>query len=184
MPSVNSTCSSDRSSSAVDFDSCNGIISGLDKYLLTESQVQTSQDVRIFYCTDGSTLNGPPFIKEGDEESVEFLGESGNAITDYPHHRFDCVKYPFSADPNVHCLNCFCVLCEEKASDCKEWDTHCSVSREEYRDMLRSRISTEKENIVDPPLVIAEVSNEKEMIMTEKKLLAMEKQVKRLEHEK
>jgi hypothetical protein len=58
-----------------------------------------------------------------DEDSVEFIAATGNSIEDYPHHRFLCIQYPFGTNPKVHCFNCFCVVCEERASDCKQGDT-------------------------------------------------------------
>jgi hypothetical protein len=79
-----------------------------------------------------------PSVNKGDEGSVEFVEESGNSMEVYPHHRFLCIKYTFGTGPNAHCLNCFCVVCEERASDCKDWNVHCRISKEEYKEMLHS----------------------------------------------
>eukprot|EP00590_Aulacoseira_subarctica_P007042 CAMPEP_0172424056 /NCGR_PEP_ID=MMETSP1064-20121228/20860_1 /TAXON_ID=202472 /ORGANISM="Aulacoseira subarctica , Strain CCAP 1002/5" /LENGTH=346 /DNA_ID=CAMNT_0013165795 /DNA_START=112 /DNA_END=1152 /DNA_ORIENTATION=+ len=75
-----------------------------------------------------------------DEASVEFLGESGNSLLDYPHHRFLCIEFPIGKDPDKHCCNCFCVLCDARAADgCTNWNVHCSTSKQDYEVLVRSR---------------------------------------------
>jgi len=127
--------------------------------------VQSSQNLDIYFCTDESALNVPSLVQEGDEKSVEFLEESGNSATDRIHHRFDCVKYRFRTNPKDHCSNCFCVVCEERASDCKEWDTHCSMSKEQYKQvmaLLRARTEEEEETDAGTATVAAIMIHEEE----------------------
>jgi hypothetical protein len=90
----------------------------------------------LFFSPEVTALEVATSVDEGDEGSVELLAESGNSIEVYPHHRFLCIKYPFSTDPKIHCVNCFCVVCEERASDCNNWNAHCSISKGEYEEML------------------------------------------------
>ena len=85
MSSNHSTCNSDNRSSADDFDSWTGNISAVGNYLLTESQVQSSQDVQIYFCTDESTTYAASLVKRGDDKHIEFAEESGNA--DVPDER-------------------------------------------------------------------------------------------------
>lgn len=49
-----------------------------------------------------------------------------------PHHRFDCSVHPFTssntknADNAKCCPNCFCLVCDEYAYKCKDWDSNIS----------------------------------------------------------
>jgi len=158
----------------------------LNNYLLTESQVQPSQDMRIYFLTDSpSAQNESALVEEGgDDESVEVLDETENdPLKVYAHPRFLCRNFDFKKDPYVNCSKCYCAVCDIPAFDCKEWDTHCSMSKEQY-----DKARTKEENAVDVPLVIAVVSDEKEMIeemqSTEKKLLEVEARARTLEMEK
>lgn len=108
----------------------------------------------LFFSPEVKACKVVPSVNEGDEGSVEFVTESGNSMEVYPHHMFLCIKYPFGTDPNAHCLNCFCVVCEERASDCKDWNAHFSISKEEYKEMLGSRTSAEKCTVVDQAVVV------------------------------
>ena len=58
------------------------------------------------------------------------LGFSPNV--DIPHHRFNCGVHPFTssntnnADNAKCCPKCFCLVCDEYAYKCKEWDSNTS----------------------------------------------------------
>ena len=158
MPSVYSISSGDLSSAVDGYENIHG-------FRLTESQVESSQNVQIYFSPDVKAPFFETVCSEGDEEeedSVEFLGESGNdPLEVYAHHRFLCKKSDFKKDPYLHCSNYFCVVCDERASDCKEWDAHCGTSNEEYKAILRLRTSKKETDAVGPPTVAAIVITRK-----------------------
>ena len=67
----------------------------------------------------------------GDEdEDVQFVGATGNnPLTDFPHAREHCRVHLFRVDPALHCINCFCFVCDNPVSDCKEWNDHCHATQ-------------------------------------------------------
>jgi hypothetical protein len=77
MPSVYSTSSDDLGATAGSYDNIND-------FLLTESQVQSSQDVRIYFSPE--ELKDPFFevigSKGDEEESIESLNEENSVVQD------------------------------------------------------------------------------------------------------
>ena len=54
------------------------------------------------------------------------IGRSGViALSDFPHARNNCAAYKWSEAPEKHCPQCFCYVCDEPASKCKQWAAHC-----------------------------------------------------------
>lgn len=60
-----------------------------------------------------------------DEDCI-IVGQKGvNVLSDFPHPREDCVVHPMSKNPEAHCTNCFCYVCDVNVKDCKDWKVHC-----------------------------------------------------------
>jgi len=108
---------------------------------MPESLVESSQDFRSHFILDEvvNEIVLPPIIVEADE-SVELLGESGNALVDFLHARPDCVTCSFKDDCRKHCLvhcpKCCCLLCQVLVPDCIDWSAHCiiTIHSEAYKD--------------------------------------------------
>ena len=86
----------------------------------------------------GSTLKPPeappkrrpaPAADEDEDEDVEVAGQRGSvALADFPHAREHCLNCPFAPGSEAqHCENCFCFVCDDAASRCSEWSTHCKA---------------------------------------------------------
>jgi hypothetical protein len=108
---------------------------------MPESLVQSSQDFHCHFILDEvvNEIALPPIIVEADE-SVELLGESGNALVDFLHARPDCVTYSFKDDCRKHCLvhcpKCCCLICQDVVPNCIDWSAHCitTIHSEAYKD--------------------------------------------------
>lgn len=49
-------------------------------------------------------------------------------LEDYPHFRFQCeVNKLSTANESLYCERCFCFVCDEPATRCQKWATHCSA---------------------------------------------------------
>ena len=66
------------------------------------------------------------------DDEVEITAAKGDdTLRNAPHSRFDCVVHPVDKDNmteatcKVHCPQCFCYVCDEPASKCKQWAAHC-----------------------------------------------------------
>ncbi|OEU07671.1 hypothetical protein FRACYDRAFT_250690 [Fragilariopsis cylindrus CCMP1102] len=71
---------------------------------------------------------------DDDCDDAVIIGSTGkNANSDYAHSRADCATNPFEKDPKMHCPNCYCYVCDDKASDCVKWDSHCQATRSESK---------------------------------------------------
>lgn len=82
----------------------------------SSSQTDGLSEVGIVPKT--SPVASLPTLRDDDEvasfEEVEFLGATGsNPLTDFPHAREHCLVHPFQTDPNRHCENCFCYVCDK-----------------------------------------------------------------------
>lgn len=140
MSSVYSTNGSDDDSFA-DYSNDNSISSPNPLLPLWESQVQSSQDIMDFFSPEVKAHQLVPSINGEDEGSVVFLGESGYSLVDYPHPRYLCGAHPFNVDPQAHCDNCFCALCDDRVAKCNNWVAHCKVTNKsmEYKVMHSAR---------------------------------------------
>ncbi|EKX31895.1 hypothetical protein GUITHDRAFT_82731, partial [Guillardia theta CCMP2712] len=70
--------------------------------------------------------------QEADEDDLVIVGSTGTFSSDLPHARAHCVNRPFRStkervgkeeggNNEMFCPNCFCYVCDVKASDCKGW---------------------------------------------------------------
>ncbi|RYH30913.1 PDZ domain-containing protein [archaeon] len=75
------------------------------------------------------------------DEDFEIVGGNMTAASEMPHQREACTKHPFrnymsantraSIPTSVNltfCLNCYCYVCEVKASECQDWPMHCNAT--------------------------------------------------------
>ncbi|KAG2497724.1 hypothetical protein HYH03_004460 [Edaphochlamys debaryana] len=66
---------------------------------------------------------------DDEDDDVIVTGAVGKVATrDFAHRRFECGARPFNAgraDPanGAHCPQCFCFVCDVKASECEWWGT-------------------------------------------------------------
>ncbi|KAJ1483774.1 hypothetical protein T484DRAFT_1799074, partial [Baffinella frigidus] len=74
----------------------------------------------------------------GENQDLIITSQSGSFSADLPHARAHCVTYPFMITKEragaaggqkneQFCNNCFCYVCDVKASECQGWLTvgHC-----------------------------------------------------------
>jgi len=129
----------------------------------TTSATQSSSFASSLHPTasigGGGGGGGKMEVQNDDDEDIAFVGCSGGTITfsDMPHPRDSCFAFPFSmqGSPSSNekfCHNCYCYVCDTKASECIEWvclyihtyrhtDTHTS----------NANISTHARNIIRIP---------------------------------
>mmetsp|Transcript_9063 Transcript_9063/g.22173 ORF Transcript_9063/g.22173 Transcript_9063/m.22173 type:complete len:178 (-) Transcript_9063:272-805(-) len=102
---------------------------------------------------DAATTDSDSNKDDENDEEIEVVAETGkNPLSDFPHPRYDCVLKLFSKDPVTFCSNCYCYVCDVKASECKKWslsgeheeDSHCFAESQvmkwkRRRSRLRSR---------------------------------------------
>eukprot|EP00618_Florenciella_parvula_P026459 CAMPEP_0119496144 /NCGR_PEP_ID=MMETSP1344-20130328/19570_1 /TAXON_ID=236787 /ORGANISM="Florenciella parvula, Strain CCMP2471" /LENGTH=200 /DNA_ID=CAMNT_0007531797 /DNA_START=7 /DNA_END=606 /DNA_ORIENTATION=- len=74
----------------------------------------------------------------GEDDELEVVGHTGaNAMSDYPHSRHTCVRFPFSSSQNKEankkaCPNCYCYVCDKVYTECEEWEeSHCMATNNE-----------------------------------------------------
>eukprot|EP00301_Raphidiophrys_heterophryoidea_P005572 c12327_g1_i3.p1 GENE.c12327_g1_i3~~c12327_g1_i3.p1 ORF type:complete len:851 (-),score=232.50 c12327_g1_i3:423-2975(-) len=60
-------------------------------------------------------------VPEGEIQLVSIKGSL--ATMDFPHARFNCVRFAFG--DVQHCDKCFCYVCDVLASECQQWAMHC-----------------------------------------------------------
>ena len=62
--------------------------------------------------------------------SSQCTGHKGAiALADFPHARENCVSKPFRfGAEQQHCANCYCYVCDDLASKCPQWDSHCAAT--------------------------------------------------------
>jgi superfamily II DNA or RNA helicase len=107
-----------------------------------------------------------------DDAELEIVGTTGpNALEDYPHARQDCVLYPLRNNFAINfCNNCYCYVCDVKASACLAWNAHCFAKkgdfiwerrRKEARRLRRQEVGKVATLTVPPatPLVIPTALN-------------------------
>ena len=65
-------------------------------------------------------------VAEGDADEVTITGASGDvALADFPHSREHCILFKMADGAAQHCPNCYCYVCDNPASACDEWASHC-----------------------------------------------------------
>lgn len=69
-----------------------------------------------------------------NDDEVQFIGSNGkNALSDYQHSRENCVTHLFIKDPVLLCPQCYCFVCDVKATECTNWNHHCLARRSEIK---------------------------------------------------
>jgi len=105
--------------------------------------------------------------QEADEDDLVIVGSTGTFSSDLPHARAHCVNRPFRStkervgkeeggNNEMFCPNCFCYVCDVKASDCKGWLKvgHCHAhDKDPYWRALRE--FTRAEMLSNSPLLQA-----------------------------
>ena len=86
----------------------------------------TGDDVAVTMEAEPSEDEPPP--QEDDDGVVVTSSTMSNALAEYPHSRKDCGRYPVGTDPLLFCAQCYCYVCEVKASECRAWKSHCHAT--------------------------------------------------------
>lgn len=67
-----------------------------------------------------------------DEEEIEYVGGNMQLASQMPHARESCPQFKFVHNIQVlslkQCSQCYCFVCELKASECLEWKSHCMAT--------------------------------------------------------
>ncbi|OEU06738.1 hypothetical protein FRACYDRAFT_265572 [Fragilariopsis cylindrus CCMP1102] len=81
-----------------------------------------------------------------DNGDIQITGSTGkNALSDYPHPRHECVVKSFTKNPEQFCPNCYCFVCDIKASECAEWkDCHCKADSDIKWRLQRRKIRNKR----------------------------------------
>ena len=101
---------------------------------------------------------------EGDDDEIEFVGGNMTVAADLPHPREACPKYAFKynqlvragggmeGNPNKqYCANCFCFVCEVKAGECMDWESHYPANcRESKWKIMRDSTNTPLLKLMTP----------------------------------
>ncbi len=111
-------------------------------------------------------------VEGGDEDDLVITGQSGTFSADLPHARAHCMMKPFklvrdrvgveSGDGNeTFCANCFCYVCDVKASECQGWLPvgHCHANdKDPYWKALREFTRTDM--LCNSPLLQVRATSE------------------------
>ncbi|GFR40543.1 hypothetical protein Agub_g1116 [Astrephomene gubernaculifera] len=96
----------------------------------------------------GKKAGGGEEAESLEDDDIVITASYGQAATrDMPHPRPDCGVHSFttgtSKSNSSHCSNCFCYVCDVKASECEFWGTgartqdHANAMPKAYWDRLR-----------------------------------------------
>ena len=59
------------------------------------------------------------YVSDNCDDDIQITGSVGiHALSDLPHPRHECVAKPFQKNPEEFCPNCYCYVCDIKASEC------------------------------------------------------------------
>jgi len=90
--------------------------------------------------------NGPASKRakgDVDSDEIEFVGGEAQSLSAMPHQREACFENKFVHASMINglaggefqskmnmkfCRNCYCYVCEVKASECLDWNRHCNAS--------------------------------------------------------
>lgn len=75
---------------------------------------------------------------DDNDEDLVVVNETTKvrANVDYPHLRFSCGVHPFARSARMnrlHCVKCYCYVCDGPASDCTMWSSHCAATDKQAR---------------------------------------------------
>ena len=78
----------------------------------------------------GPVSTSAPPADDDDDDELQYQGHTGAiALADFPHARENCVTKPFRfGAEQQHCANCYCYVCDDLASKCPQWDSHCAAT--------------------------------------------------------
>jgi hypothetical protein len=81
---------------------------------------------------------------DGDDECRVTAACGPDVLIDYPHAREHCGKNAFGTAE--FCNNCFCMVCNVVAADCKAWASHhlAKFNDPKWRKLRDERIAAEK----------------------------------------
>ena len=128
-------CLADRKEDLVDFE-CDD-----------EDNDDEDDDIMV---VDASVARGSTFddmenngLKEEGDDLVMIGVNNANSLGDYPHSRHDCPVKPFTTGDTeknkLYCENCYCYVCDEKASTCSVWFEHCCAYNDKGGTWSRKR---------------------------------------------
>ena len=89
-------------------------------------------DGRVYYEEEEKEEAAPLVVEEIDGIVVTSSSKLSNPLIKWAHPRFDCGLFPLkgSQDPAEHCAMCCCYVCDEPASKCRAWASHCRARPE------------------------------------------------------
>lgn len=95
---------------------------------------------------------------DDDEDEIVIVGENMNVASDMPHQREACTRNMFKYNGTkgnqsnfAHCPNCYCYVCEVKASDCSDWIEHCNANCRDVKwKQLRNTHNTPMMKLLTP----------------------------------
>ena len=102
-------------------------------------------DIDLLEVESGHKLSQPFGLLEDDDE-IQITGSTGkNALSDFPHARHLCLVKPHTKNQEEFCPNCYCYICDIKASECSEWqDFHCKADSNSKWKRRRSKIRNKR----------------------------------------
>jgi len=112
--------------------------------MISQPTSRLKSDVKndVLVISQPTSVVEPTFKTSGEEctleasEDVAFIGSSGpNPLSDFPHCRENCAEYPLNTAgilSTQFCPNCYCFVCDDKASDCQFWSKHCVACYSSY----------------------------------------------------
>ena len=123
-----------------------------DVIIVTNEQLlESSRKVTNIISNDDNNVDED---NDDIDNTVRVLGSIGiNALSDFCHLREDCVTVPFgktntasSLQHQLYCAQCFCYVCDVKASACTAWNNnHCFATRRDIKwQRRRSKVRCKK----------------------------------------
>lgn len=77
-------------------------------------------------------LVDPQLPTSAEENEIEIIGGNMTVAADMPHQREACPQFQFRFQNHPenakHCPNCYCYVCQMKASSCSSWLFHCNAN--------------------------------------------------------
>ncbi len=118
----------------------------------TDSDPKKEQQQQV--VTSAASVSKEGGDNESIDDEIQIIGVTGkNSLSDFAHARYDCLVKPFSKNPFDFCCNCYCYVCDLKASDCQQWklhgedepNSHCYAERRIAKwKNLRNRLRTKR----------------------------------------
>lgn len=99
-----------------------------------EEEEDGEEECTVLEASDRAQTRRPAASSSGaaldDDDEVQFEGRTGDlALSDFPHGRENCLVHPWTPGHEQDaCPNCFCYVCDDNASKCSEWSSHCKAT--------------------------------------------------------